>query len=104
MVGPAGTTAGVFEGCSGAWDPAGSTMDAGQPLPPDLGVLGGEELANLGRRDDRDVAPDRALERGHRGGGVDGLLWRAPLQRGPQEARGEGVARTDTVDRIHAEQ
>src|SRR5499433_3544183 len=61
----------------------------------------GHELLELAPADEGDVAPDRALERRQRGGGVHRLLGRLTLEHSPQEACREGVAGAHAVHRGH---
>src|SRR5207247_3990041 len=61
-----------------------------QPSPTN-GRSAGQEIVYVARRDERDVAPDRALERRHRLARVDRVLERAPTQRRPEEDRQSAV-------------
>src|SRR5207302_2342584 len=60
----------------------------------------GQDVGDVLWADERDVAPRRALERRHRGSGVDGLLKITAAQRGPEEPRCVRVTRSDGIDHL----
>src|SRR5262249_54527044 len=58
----------------------------------------GQEIGDVLRADQRDVAPRRALDRCRRGARVDRFLKAAAAQRRPEEPRGIRVARSNRID------
>src|SRR5262245_13454618 len=72
-------------------------FSAAPPLAANLSAVRGQELVQLGPGDDRHVAPDRALQSGQGGSGIDGLLRAAADQGGPEIAGREGVPGADAI-------
>src|SRR5207247_3737183 len=67
-------------------------------------VPGAEYLLDVSRRDERDVAPHRALECADGRADVHRLLELALLEHGPEESGDVRVARADRIDHLDRRQ